>query len=603
MAFNFRKSFTRFLQRRSFDNQEWLRDWLRGKEVGTETFSGIPISPERAIQYSAILACSRILSEGIASVPLFTYKRINDGKEKAIEHSLYNILHLQPNEEMTSFSFREMMMLHLIFWGNFYAEIEEDGAGEVTALWPLLPWKMTVFRDSSGKIGYKYKLPDNTEKIIPKDYMLHIPGLSFDGLVGKSLISCAREAIGLGLALEEFGARFFGQGTQFGGFIEHPKTINPTVEANLRSALKEKYQGITNSHRIIILEEAMKFSPNSIPPDEAQFLESRKFQKNEIAMIFNISPHLLKDLDRATFNNIEQLGIEHVVYTLRPWCVRIEQSMTIKLLTSSERITYFIEFLLDGLLRGDIASRYAAYAIGRQWGWLSANDVRKLENMNPLPDKEGDIYLIPLNMIDAKQAGDMKALPAPKDNPDDQNNQNDDQNNQNSRDLTLKSRIAANYRGLFEETILRVIKFERNHILKIASSIFGKKSSKTVSFDESLEEFYKDNYDEINKRIKPVIDTYGKAIADAESFMTGSKVNNVDLDKFMNDYSQDFNKKYIDSSKNSLNEIIKNTISKNLDPYKEIENNFNEMEQNRPQKIALEEMGKIADEVSLFMKT
>lgn len=596
MAFNFKNSFTGFLERRGWLNQGWIKDWLRGKDTGNESFAGISITPERAIQYSAILACSRILSEGLASVPLFTYQRLEDGKKKAMDHSLYNILHLQPNEEMTSFSFRETMMLHLLFWGNFYAEIVENRAGQVIALWPLLPWKMTVFRGDNYQLKYSYRLPDNTDTIIPKDKVLHIPGMSFDGLVGKSLISCAREAIGLGLALEEFGARFFKQGTQFGGFIRHPKTISDKSEANLKAALKEKYRGLSNAHRIIILEEGMEFSPNFIPLHDAQFLESRKFQKNEIAMIFNVSPHLLKDLDRATFNNIEHLGIEHVVYTLRPWCVRIEQSMTIKLLTSIERNLYFVEFLLDGLLRGDIASRYAAYAIGKQWGWLSSDDIRELENMNPLPEGQGKVYWMPLNMIDAKQVGQMKALPSPDE-------QQNNQNNQNPRDLTLKSRIAANYRGLFEETILRVVKFERSNILKVASSIFGKKSFKLASFTDYLEEFYKDNYDEINKRTRPVIDTYGKAIADSESFMMNSVVDNIGLDKLMSEYGQDFNKRYIASSKSKINEIAQNAITNNLDPYKEIENNFNEMEQTRPQRVASEETIKIVEAVSLFMKT
>ena len=302
--FNFR-NILRFFERRSWGSQEWIKEWLRGNDIGSESFSGIKVNQDNALTYSAVLACSRILSEGIASVPLFTYKRLAEGKEKAVDHSLYDILHTQPNEEMTSFSFREMMMLHLIFWGNSYSNIIENNSGEVTALYPLLPWRMTVFRDDRGKLSYKYKLPDNTETIIPRQYVLHIPGMSFDGLYGKSLITLARETIGLGLALEEFGARYFGQGAQFGGFIEHPKTIGAKPEANLKAALKEKYRGITNAHRIIILEEGMKFSRNNIPPNDAQYLESRIFQVEEVCRIFRMQLHKVQNLRDATYTNIE----------------------------------------------------------------------------------------------------------------------------------------------------------------------------------------------------------------------------------------------------------------------------------------------------------
>ena len=440
------------LFRRSFDQQTWINDWLKGKDIGSSTYSGITINQENAIKYSAVLACGRIISETIASLPLFVYRRLNDGKVKAVEHPLYDLLHTKPNNEMTSFIFREIMMWHLLFWGNFYAEIQEDNSGNIIGLFPLLPWKMTVIRNN-GKLVYKYLLPDNTEKIIPNDYILHIPGLSWDGLYGKSLISLSKEAIGLGMALEEFGAKYFGQGTQFGGFIEHPKQLGDKAFEHLSSSLKEKYKGISNAHKIFILEEGMKFNKNIIPPDDSQFIESRKFQTIEICRIFNVPPHLIKDLERATYSNIEHQGIEFVTYTIRPWLTRIEQSISVKLFTDVERIQYFAEFLVDGLYRGDIQTRYNAYAIGKQWGWLSSDDIRSLENMNPLPDGQGSIYWMPLNMIDASQAGkvdsflktnqqasidvkpiEVKAIES-----------------RATRSANLKSRIAKSYRGLFQE--------------------------------------------------------------------------------------------------------------------------------------------------------
>lgn len=596
--FNPLGNFAKFILRRSFDNQEYIREWLRGNDVSSATLSSVKVNQDTALNYSAVLSCGRILSEGIASVPLFLYKRLPEGKEKAANHPLYYLLHTQPNSEMTSFAFREIMMWHLLFWGNFYAEIVEDESGQINSLWPLLPWKMTVSRNKyTNKLVYSYRLPDNTDRILRNEYVLHIPGLSFDGLYGKSLISIAREAIGLGMALEEFGARYFGQGTQFGGFIEHPRTISPTSEANLKAALKEKYKGLSNAHRMIILEEAMHFVPNNIKAEDAQFLQSRKFQLLEIARIFNISPHLLKDLERATYNNIEQLGIEHVVYTLRPWCVRIEQSMSVKLLTTPiEKQEYFIEFLLDGLLRGDLISRYQAYAVGKQNGWLSSDDIRALENMNPLPDGQGKVYWQPLNMIDSGQASDYQSRPTeqissikPK-----------AIESRAFRNATLKSRLANSYRGLFEEATSRIIDFEKKNILKAADSIFNKRGLEPLNFSDYLEKFYKDKYNEINKRIKPVINTYGNVIYEAVAEEVGSSIDKEKLDEFMEDYTIAFNKRYIASSKSQLNKSVQHAIDNDLDPYKEIENKIKYFEENEPKTSALKETIKIAGAVSLF---
>lgn len=589
---------TRLFERRSFKNQQWLQDWLRGKDYGINSYAGVKISSESAIRNSAVFACGKLLSETIASLPLFTYKRLPNGKEKATDHSLYNILHLQPNELMTSFIFREMMMWHLLFWGNSYSNIIMNNGGDVIALWPLLPWRMDP-KWKNGKIVYKYRLPDNTETIIPNEYVLHIPGMSFDGLVGKSVLSCAREAVGLSMALEEFGARFFGQGAQFGGIISHPKVLGEKAEANLRAALKEKYQGIANAHRILILEEAMEYKQNTIPPNDAQFLESRKFETAEIARFFNVPLHLIHDLERATFDNIEEMGIGFVVYSLRPWLIRIEQSETIKLLTTEEKKIYFIEHLIDGLLRGKIQARYEAYAIGKQWGWLSSDDIRALENQNPLPDGQGKIYWMPLNMIDASQAGN----PLPQMELQESSLNEVEKNKleiRAVRSATLKSRIANNYRGLFEETATRIIKFERTNVLKAAKSIFKKRSASILNFNDFLNEFYQDKYDEINKRSKPPINTYGKVISSAISEEISSEIDSIKLDKFMDEYTEAFNRRYIGTSKSRLTDTVQNAIDKNLDPYKAVEDKFNQWEQTRPQTISIKETIKIAGAVSLF---
>lgn len=363
--------------------------------------AGRSVTPNTAMQASAVFACVRVIAESIASLPLFVYRATKEGKEKAYDHPAFYVLHDLANEEMTSFTFRETMMTHLLLWGNAYAEIEYDRMGNVKGLWPLRPDNVFPERDPQGKLQYRVLLPDRTGAILPKERVLHIPGLSFDGIVGMSPIAMAREAIGLSLAAEEFGARFFGNGAKPGGVLEHPGKLSKEAVERLRDSWNKMHQGLTNQHRIAILEEGMTYKQIGIPPEDAQFLQTRKFQLEEIARIFRVPLHLIQDLEHATFSNIEHQSIDFVVHTIRPWVVRWEQALNWKLFGTSTK--FFAEFNVDGLLRGDIKSRYEAYAIARQWGFMSVNEIRSLENLNKVPN--GDIYLQPLNMAEAGMKG------------------------------------------------------------------------------------------------------------------------------------------------------------------------------------------------------
>jgi HK97 family phage portal protein len=380
-----------------------------------ETKAGATVNEKTAMYYSTVFACVRIIAETIASLPLHVYRKLpNEGKERAFSHPLYSVLHDIGNSEMASFIVRETMQAHISTWGNGYAEIEFNNAGYPIALWPMRPDRTIVEREKmlgdigdrrSGPLIYRYTFGTGEQVILPTENVLHIPGLGFDGIKGYSPIRMARETIGLGLATEEFGARFFGDGTHPGAIVEHPGVLSDSAHKHLKSQLSEKHAGLGKSHRLMLLEEGMKLQSLGIPPEDAQFLETRKFQKAEIAGIYRVPPHMIGDLEKATFSNIEQQSLEFVRDTIRPWCVRWEQCMYMKLLTTLEHKKYYIEHLVDGLLRGDIASRYSAYSVGRQWGWLSADDIREKENMNPLPDEQGKKYLTPLNMVASDQTG------------------------------------------------------------------------------------------------------------------------------------------------------------------------------------------------------
>ena len=379
--------------------------------LGNST-AGKAVTERSAMQMTAVYSCVRILAEAIAGLPLHLYCYKEDGgKEKALGHPLYLLLHDEPNPEMSSFVFRETLMTHLLLWGNAYAQIIRNGKGEVVALYPLMPNRMTVDRDSSGQLFYSYQMsnsdaptmPGGTVILKPSD-VLHVPGLGFDGLVGYSPIAMAKNAIGLAIATEEYGAKFFANGATPGGLLEYPGTVKDPDR--VRESWNKGFSGSQNAGKVAILEEGMKYTPISIAPEQAQFLETRKFQINEIARIFRIPPHMIGDLEKSSFSNIEQQSLEFVKYTLDPWVVRWEQSLSRALFTPEEKSQYFFKFNVEGLLRGDYQSRMNGYATARQNGWMSANDIRELENLDRIPAEEGgDLYLINGNMLPLVHAG------------------------------------------------------------------------------------------------------------------------------------------------------------------------------------------------------
>lgn len=395
------------------------RDKPKDYYIGTDfrylfgpSTSGKNVNEFTAMQTTAVYACVRILSETLAALPLQLYRYTPGGKERVYDHPLYHILHDEPNPEMTSFIFRETLMSHLLIWGNAYAQIIRDRLGRVQGLYPLRPDKMTVCRDESGQIYYIYtKTSDENPAIKPygqvplrKYEVLHIPGLGFDGLVGYSPIAMARNAVGMTMACEEYGASFFANGASPSGVLEHPGVLKDP--AKVRDSWNAVYQGSANAHKVAVLEEGMKYQQIGIPPEEAQFLETRKFQLNEIARLYRIPPHMIGDLEKSSFNNIEQQSMEFVKYTLDPWVIRWEQAMQKALFLPEEKKQYFLKFNVNGLMRGDYESRMTGYSIGRQNGWLSANDIREMEDMNPVPDEEGgNLYLVNGSMTKLKDAG------------------------------------------------------------------------------------------------------------------------------------------------------------------------------------------------------
>jgi len=373
----------------------WLTDALGGQA----TDSGVKVTEQSALTFSAVFSATRLLSESVGMLPLITYERTKKGKDRAVDHPVFRLLHDAPNEFMSSVVFRETLQGHLCGWGNAYAEIERNGSGEVVALWPLLPTRVKA-QVKNGKLFYLVTSPQGGQHVLQPAQVLHIPAFGFDGIRGYSPIAMARQGIGLGLGAEKFAGKFFKNGAMVGGVLEHPDVIGPEASDELRKSLDALHKGLDNAHRMMILEEGMKYKPTTMPLVDAQFLEHRKFQVAEIARIFRVPPHMIGDLSKSSFSNIEMQSLEFVIFSLTSWLRRWEQELNRKLfITPQASKRFFVEFLVDGLLRGDITSRFAAYAIARQWGWMSVNDIRRAENKNAIP--AGDIYLQPLNMVPA----------------------------------------------------------------------------------------------------------------------------------------------------------------------------------------------------------
>ena len=363
------------------------------------SYSEESVTPEIAFTSSAVISIITIMSQDLASVPLIEYQRRGRNKIRAYNHPYYRLMHEQPNPEMSSVTFRELIISHKLGWGNFYAQKIWDGHGVVEELWPLRPDRMRVERVDGEKVYIYTPASGGKPLVFFQDEILHIPGFGFDGLVGQSRISLARNAIGAAISMEKFGSKFFSNDAHVGMVYTHPGELSDKAYERLSEDLTDR-AGVEKSHRPIILEEGMSIEKIGIPPDDAQFLESRKFQLAEINRIIGpVPPHLIGDMDKSTSwgTGIDSQEQGYINHSLLPPARRIEQALNAQLLLQADRNDgYFFEHLFDGLLRGDIQTRYQAYTAAITNGFMSRNEVRERENMNP---RNGlDEMLMPLNM-------------------------------------------------------------------------------------------------------------------------------------------------------------------------------------------------------------
>lgn len=456
--------------------------------------SGEIVTSDTALQVSAVMACVKVLAETIASLPLRVYRRLADGgKELAADHEVYELLHSAPNNYQTSFEFREMLQAHLALRGNAYAEIRDRRGISFAALEPLHPDRVTPFYSpTAGNIKYDVQgvsdctMPgDRNRRILTEDQVLHIKGLTSNGVVGLNPIEAARNAIGLAMATEKHGARLFKNRAFPGGVLQHPGHFQDRDKARATArSFQDAYSG-AKAHSVAILEDGMTWQQMSITPEDAQFLETRQYQVTDIARVFRIPPHMIGDLTKATFSNIEHQAIEFVVHTIRPWLVRWEQALTRKLLDGSE---FFIEFSIEGMLRGDAKARGEYYRLMREIGGYSVNDVLALENKNPI-GPEGDLRHVSANWVVLEEPSDepeptMTPAPLPPTDPDDDEDGEDDNPFE-----SFKSRMVR-----LQSTMQVFIDDAAERIAKVETDIIGQRIDKAnedqEAFNAWLDEFY-----------------------------------------------------------------------------------------------------------------
>ena len=533
------------------DAQDWYEAGILSRSA-----SGVRVTTEGALKLSAVYACVRILANTVASLPLHVYERQERGKQRADDFYLYDVLHNRPNPVMTSYRFRQTLMAHAALWGNGYAEIEWSQGGRVLALWPLSPAGMEKVETAGDRLVYHYRLPDGKLERIPGESVLHIRALGTDGLLGLSPIALARQTVGLGLAAEEFGARFFGNGANVGGVLQHPGALSDKAYGRLQHSMAEKYGGISNAMRMMILEEGLTYERVGIPPEDAQFLETRKFQVTDVARWYGIQPHLIADLDRSTNNNIEHQGIEFVVHTIRPWLVAWEQEIAASLLSAAERRRYFAEFSAEGLLRGDAAARSQLYTSLFNVGAMSPNDIREKENMNPV--EGGDEYFVQLNMVPVNMAAaGLEPAGEPAGNNDAQEGRGlPDDTEQRAQGVALgRQRLQRAHARIFADAMGRVLRREANDVGNAAKKMLQQRG--LAEFDMWLREFYAGHMDWTMNQLRPVVTAYMELVArDAMREVGAETVDEERVERFIQSWLGSFAHRHATKQEAKVRELL-----------------------------------------------
>lgn len=528
---------------------------------GAPNHTGVPVNEQTALNFSAVYAAIRLLTETVSTLPIHLYERTENGERRIVEEHPLSTLLRKPNPEMTRNVFFEVLHGHIETYGKAFAEIVHNTkSGYPKALYPVMPNNIRIQRNKeTKKLEYVYK---PTGAVVPSWKMLHIPGFGYNGIDSYSPIQLARQTIGLGLASEEFQARYFSQGTQIGGFVQMENELSDEAFERFKQQINEKYKGLQNSHGLIILEDGAKYEPVKISMEDAQFLESRQFTIKEIARWFGVKPHMIGDLSDATFSNIEHQGMEAVRYTFRPRIVRWEEALNNKLIPGPEQNQYYFKFSMEGLLRGDVKTRYEAYRMGIQDGWLNADEVRRMEDLNPQPEDIGKAYFVPANMMNKKIAIEGNNLPQSNkeenkkidssvslyDNIEDNRDNKETNNNEKLEQQNLEEQKqiesaenrrekTENYRNLMNKQVSNILEKE----IEVIRNNIGLLDEGTETFITQIKEELEKVKEDIPNQLLPTFETIGEELIPSIKEELGKDIDVTEnIDEFIKKYVDNF---------------------------------------------------------------
>jgi len=581
---------SKLLEKRSTAN--YVSQWLHGMDL-----SDFSISADEAVQLSTVYRCISLLAENTASMPLPIYEDTAQGRVKVRDAQAYRILNLEPNPLSTPFDFREAMMWQACLYGSAYAEKVRNSAGETVELW-LIPSKRVKPILGNGTITYEVNMPDGKTVIYPQDKMFRINWTTDNGLTGLRPLALFRKVFELAVNTDHYANSYFKNGGAPSGVVTH--NIDDTnQQKQMKADFKKAYTGKNGAHRVIFLQEGMTYTAISSPPNQSQMVESRKFNVIEICRLYNVQPHKVFEMENTIKSNIEQSSRDFIDTTLLPWAVRWQQSVYRDLFTKDQKRRYYAEMTFEALLRGDVQTRYAAYAVGRQWGWLSANDVRTRENMALI--EGGDLYLTPMNMLDSSDiSGEQQTQPVESksltrhDVPKVETRA--DTKAQQIKCAKARAKLASRHRPVFENAGAKISKRQANEVRKASRKYLG--NGQTQQFLEWLTDYFETAKSWISRDIKAEALTLANAISDlAVSQVDGEELKEEDIQKIIDNYSDNFSQRNANSKAAQLKKIVDDNIQEeNLKEL--IDERANEWEEKDPNKISKNETVFIASMIA-----
>jgi len=574
---------------------------------GSQSKTGIAVNEKNALQASTVFRCTKLIADTVASLPLKLYEKDSKGGKTELPERRISRILKSPNPEMSHFRFLSTLQGHLFLWGNCFIGVGRDNLGRVLSLWPLRPDRVQISRDDDGQIIYLVSTDKYGQLPFTSRDLLHVPGFGFDGLQGYSIVQLARESIGLGLATEEYGARYFSNGHHPGIVIKYPGKLSLEAHSSLKKDIAEKVAGLGNAHKAILLEEGMDLTDLGMPNDDAQFLATRQFQNIDFCRFAGVPPHMAFELDRATWNNVEQQGIEWVRDGVRPWVTLWEQEFNRYFLNPAEYGKIFFEFAIEGLLRGDIKSRYDAYGVAVDKGWMTRNEVRRLENLNPGP-KELDEFTVQMNMTTMEKIVEppepvplQLEAPIPPEEGEEEETERaikyitEFKEDFIKRGVSARFRIQESFKPLFRSAAQSIINRETKAVSRAITASFGERGR--GDFDKWLDEFYKDLPGYIKQKFRAVLHTYAEQIQAEAAGEVGAEIGMTpELQKFVDDYLDRYSERHVAQSILQLRRLIEREDPEAV--ASSLQTRVDEWTEKRADKIALNETVRLNNAVA-----